>query len=208
MAKDDDGLIREVNEAYRQDRAKEWWDKFGTRVLAVSLSIIAITAGVVLYQQHTLSVQEERSAAFFRAFEWYQAEKYEEALEALTPLTQEEPNSGVTALARLYHAHATMRAEGKPVESGTFAKIAKGAPEPIAALAAIQSVYAAEPDAPAAIAEQWFAPAMQQMRLAEAIQSDEPKEVATLDAPVPPALEQRLDILEAVLDRAIARDAE
>lgn len=208
MVKDDDGLIREVNEAYRQDKAKEWWDQFGRRVIVVTGAIIAITASVVLYQNHTLSQQAEKTAQFFLGLEQYQMGEYEAALEQFSTLTDTGDKDGATVLAELYSAHAQMRLNGGQVPDNTFADIADGAPEPVAALAAIQSVYAAEANAPTQVTEAWFAPMLYQMELAEAITSEMPTQPTAPEGAMPVNLQQRVDILESALRSKLSQETE
>lgn len=207
MAQDDDGLIREVNEAYRQDQAKEWWDKFGSRVIAVTATIIGLTAGVVLYQNYEHSKQADLTAQFFEGYEHYQAGEYSAALQSFEELAAKDASEGAVALAKLYSAHSVMRLNEEPLEDNRFAEIAAEAPEPLAALAAIQSAYAGESNAPVEIAKAWFPAMVYQMELSEVIRGERTEMPVAPEQPASANIQGRIEVLQAVLESQQA-DAE
>ncbi len=195
----DDGLIREVNEAYRQDKAKEWWDKFGTRIIYATGAIILLTAVFVLVKQQQEAVQAERTIALFDALEQYQLGNLEEAEAAFAPLAEGDSKDGVAAIAQLYTLHAQMRQDLDTVDEDAFTQAAKDSPEAIAALAAIQAVYAEEQGAPVALAKEWFGAEVYALELANAKQSGEAAPVALPVQDVmtsPASLQQRIELLE------------
>lgn len=101
----DDSLIREVNEAVRQERYKKLWDTYGLYVLAGAFLIIAGVGGQRFWVYWQDKQAAEAGARFVGAVTLAEEGKDGEALQAFQDLAADAP-SGYRVLARFQLAGA------------------------------------------------------------------------------------------------------
>lgn len=114
----DDSFIREVDEQLRQDRAKEFWKRYGLWIIAAAVAIVAGTAGVRGYQYWVDSQANASGDAFLQAMTLANEGKSDEALTALADLEKDGYGS--------YPVLARMRAATVLAEKGDFAAAVEG----------------------------------------------------------------------------------
>lgn len=114
----DDSFIREVDDQLRQDRAKEFWKRYGIWIIAGAVAIVAGTAGVRGYQYWVDSQANASGDAFLQAMTLANEGKSDEALTALADLEKDGYGS--------YPVLARMRAATVLAEKGDFAAAVEG----------------------------------------------------------------------------------
>lgn len=134
-------LVREIEEDMRRERAQRLWSRFGRMLVWASVGVIAVTAAIVLWQDHKRSQAAVQTAQFIRGINRLGVEDYKGAIEVFDALTKNE-NSPYYGMAMLRKAQA-QAALGKKEEAvktyqtlakrkGLFSDLAKvlaGAPE-------------------------------------------------------------------------------
>ena len=65
----DSAAFHEVGDAVRKDELKEWWDRWGTLVVAVAVIVVVVVAGAVGWRQYDNSRRGEASAAYSAALD-------------------------------------------------------------------------------------------------------------------------------------------
>ena len=65
----DSAAFHEVDDAVRKDELKEWWDRWGTLVVAVAVIVVVVVAGAVGWRQYDNSRRGEASAAYSAALD-------------------------------------------------------------------------------------------------------------------------------------------
>lgn len=63
----DSAAFHEVDEAVRKDELKEWWNRWGTWVVAAAVVLVVAAAGLVGWRQYDASQRGEASAAYSAA---------------------------------------------------------------------------------------------------------------------------------------------
>jgi len=88
----DSAAFQEVDEAVRKDELKEWWDRWGTWVVAAAVAVVVIVAGSVGWRQYSTSQRAAASVAYSAAVAKIatdmpaaRAELEKQAAEALEP---------------------------------------------------------------------------------------------------------------------------
>lgn len=107
-------IFSEVDEEVRKDKSLELWNVYGKYVIAASVGVIVITAGVVGWKNYTLSQSQQLGAQFESANKLVAEAKFDEASEAFAALAANS-NEGYQALAQLRQARALIAA-GKGAE--------------------------------------------------------------------------------------------
>jgi hypothetical protein len=98
-------LLREIEEDIRRERMDKLWTRFGRIMVWASLAIIAATAIIVVWQDHTRSVAMSKTNQLMSGIERLGAEDYNGALKIFDTLTQDK-NSSYYALAMWHKADA------------------------------------------------------------------------------------------------------
>jgi hypothetical protein len=63
----DSAAFQEVDEAVRKDELREWWNRWGTWVVAAAVIAVVVAAGLVGWRQYDASQRGEASAAYSAA---------------------------------------------------------------------------------------------------------------------------------------------
>ncbi len=63
----DSAAFHEVDEAVRKDELKEWWNRWGTWIVAAAVILVVAAAGFVGWRQYDASQRGEASAAYSAA---------------------------------------------------------------------------------------------------------------------------------------------
>jgi hypothetical protein len=63
----DSAAFQEVDEAVRKDELKEWWNRWGTWVVAAAVVVVVAAAGMVGWRQYDASQRGEASVAYSAA---------------------------------------------------------------------------------------------------------------------------------------------
>jgi len=63
----DSAAFQEVDEAVRKDELKEWWNRWGTWIVAAAVILVVVAAGLVGWRQYDASQRGEASAAYSAA---------------------------------------------------------------------------------------------------------------------------------------------
>ncbi len=85
----DDELLKEVDEAVRQEKLHSLWNKFGNYIIAASVGIVLITVAVTMWKEHVASTNAEATAALINAAKLQDAGEYEKAAKQLGNFAQE-----------------------------------------------------------------------------------------------------------------------
>lgn len=108
-------FIDEVNEEMRRERAAALWKRVGGYVIGVSIAVVAVTAGGVLWEGYKQSRQEAAATEYFAAEKLRVARQNAEADAAFAKLVQGNAE-GFPELAKLKQA-STLREAGKVDEA-------------------------------------------------------------------------------------------
>jgi hypothetical protein len=63
----DSAAFQEVDEAVRKDQLREWWDRYGTWVVAAAVVVVVVVAGMVGWRQYDAGQRAEASVAYSAA---------------------------------------------------------------------------------------------------------------------------------------------
>ncbi|MEO1206985.1 MAG: tetratricopeptide repeat protein [Pseudomonadota bacterium] len=117
MVDSDDFLIREVKAELERERMQSLWQRYGTYIIGGVALIIASVAGYQYWQASTLAANQEAGAAYDKALTLVLDEKYDEALEGFRAVS-ESGSDGYSVLSQLQTA-ATLLDQDKPEEAAS-----------------------------------------------------------------------------------------
>ena len=106
---DRDSFLREVDEAVRQDRYQELWDKYGIYALGAAVLVVAAVGGYKGWAYWQEKQAQEAGAKFTQALSMEDGADAAKAREMLTALTQSGPE-GYSVLARFQLAASEAKA--------------------------------------------------------------------------------------------------
>jgi hypothetical protein len=106
---DRDSFLREVDEAVRQDRYQQLWDKYGVYVLGLAVIVVACVAGYKGWTFWQQKQAQEAGAKFTQALSMEDGADAAKAREMLTALADSGPE-GYRVLARFQLAAAAAKA--------------------------------------------------------------------------------------------------
>jgi hypothetical protein len=106
---DRDSFLREVDEAVRQDRYQQLWDKYGVYVLGLAVLVVAGVAGYKGWTYWQQKQAQEAGAKFTQALSMEDGADAAKAREMLTALAESGPE-GYRVLARFQLAAAAAKA--------------------------------------------------------------------------------------------------
>lgn len=106
---DRDSFLREVDEAVRQDRYQQLWDKYGIYVLGLAVLVVAGVAGYKGWTYWQQNQAQEAGAKFTQALSMEDGADATKAREMLTALAESGPE-GYRVLARFQLAASAAKA--------------------------------------------------------------------------------------------------
>jgi hypothetical protein len=106
---DRDSFLREVDEAVRQDRYQQLWDKYGVYALALAVLVVAGVGGYKGWAYWQEKQAQEAGAKFTQALSMEEGADAAKAQEMLTDLAKSGPQ-GYRVLARFQLAAAAAKA--------------------------------------------------------------------------------------------------
>ncbi len=141
QARQDEILMREIDEAVRQDDAKEFFEKYGTTLGVTVALVLAGLFGWWWWDSTTEAALEGQSETIISALDSVDAEDFAGAEEKVAPLT-EEGSDGARTVARLLQAAAALEQEEPERAVEIYAAIVAdpNAPQPLRDLALIREV--------------------------------------------------------------------
>jgi len=123
-SREDEVLIREIDEAVREDALYEFMRKHGLKVLAGVLALIALLAGYMVWNHYAERALETQSETVISALDLAQKNDFKSASEKVAPLLGEDASPGARAAARFIQAAAALEAGDKTKASGLYKQIA------------------------------------------------------------------------------------
>lgn len=113
-----DSLLREVDDAVRQEKMENLWRALKRPLLIGAVCLIAITAGQSLYKNHQESARAAATAGLLEGKQHYAREEYAQAATIFETTASKAP-ANVKEMAQLWQARALMQsqqeAEGEAV---------------------------------------------------------------------------------------------
>jgi hypothetical protein len=106
---DRDSFLREVDEAVRQDRYQQLWDKYGVYALGLAVLVVACVAGYKGWTYWQQKQAQDAGAKFTQALAMEEGADAAKANEMLTALAESGP-AGYRVLARFQLAAAAAKA--------------------------------------------------------------------------------------------------
>lgn len=111
----EDSLFREVDEEVRREQLAKLWQRYGNYVVAVSVLVIVLVAGIKGWQYWQARQAEAAGAAYQQALTQLEAGKTDEARQAFAEVASGS-HKGYAALARLQVA-AALAERGETAEA-------------------------------------------------------------------------------------------
>ncbi|MEE4316694.1 MAG: tetratricopeptide repeat protein [Erythrobacter sp.] len=138
---EDDILIREIDEAVRQDDALEFLRNHGVKLLSAILVLIAGLGGYLLWDHFREQQLEEQSETLIAALDYTDQNDFKTAAEKVAPLL-DEASPGARTAARLLQAGAAIEAGDTDKAAGLYQQVADDpeAPPAMRDLARIRDV--------------------------------------------------------------------
>ena len=86
-------LFREIEEDIRRERYDKLWNSFGKVAVGVSVIVILVTIGVVIWQNHTQSAAMEKTGEFIKGIDRLNIEDYKGAIPVFDTLATDASSS-------------------------------------------------------------------------------------------------------------------
>lgn len=137
----DEALIREVDDAYRQEQVGELTRKYGRPAAFGLLAAIALFGGYLLWDSQRESALETQSEELVKALDAVEAGNYDTAAPALDKLLA-EGDDGARAVARMLQAGVALR-QGRDADAARIygqVRVDDGAPAVYRQLATVREV--------------------------------------------------------------------
>jgi hypothetical protein len=145
-SREDEVLIREIDEAVREDALYAFMRDHGLKVLGGVLALVAALGGYMIWDHYAEKNLETQSETVISALDLTEKNDFKSASEKVAGLLGDDSSPGARAAARFIQAAAALEAGDKP--AAATAAVAASA----AALAASAAAVAAVAAAPAACA--------------------------------------------------------
>ncbi len=141
QAASEDVLLREVDDAVRQDQYADAAQKYGKPAIAVLVLGLAAFGGYLFWQGQSVAGDEKRSEQLVQALDQIEAGNMQSGIDALEPLVV-DGDGGTKAAAQMLKASLALEQGRKDEAVGLFAAIAddSGAPEAYRSVARIREV--------------------------------------------------------------------
>jgi hypothetical protein len=115
--RDDDGLIREIDEELRQEQAQKLWKTYGKYVIGVAVVVVFVVAGYQGWTAYDQSQKQEATDSLIKATSLADSGDTTAAIDSLANLEAKKVGE-ITVLASLRHA-ALIAKEGDKQASAT-----------------------------------------------------------------------------------------
>lgn len=129
-SREDEVLIREIDEAVREDALLDFMRKHGVKVLAGVIALIAALGGYMVWHHFAEQKLETQSETVIAALDLASKDDYKSASEKVQGLLGNDSSPGARAAARFVQAAAALEAGDKAKASGLYKQIAGDATTP------------------------------------------------------------------------------
>lgn len=117
-------LLREIEEDIRRERLDKLWHDFGRIMVWVSVAIVLVTVGVVIWQERKQAYAEAQTGQFIRGLDRMGVEDYQGAISAFSALAADD-SSPYYGLAMLRKAGAQTKLGDRDGAAATYRTLAK-----------------------------------------------------------------------------------
>ena len=140
--REDEVLIREIDEAVREDALYDFLRNHGVKLLGVILALIAALGGYMVWHHFAEQKLEQQSEALIAALDAADAGDFKGAADKVAPLLADGNSPGARTAARYIHAGAALESGDTAKASGLYKQIAadESAPPALRNLAKIRDV--------------------------------------------------------------------
>lgn len=129
-SREDEVLIREIDEAVREDALLDFMRKHGVKVLGGVIALIAALGGYMVWHHFAEQKLETQSETVIAALDLASKDDYKSASEKVQGLLGNDSSPGARAAARFVQAAAALEAGDKAKASGLYKQIAGDATTP------------------------------------------------------------------------------
>lgn len=129
---EDDVLIREIDEAVREDALLGFFRDHGLKVLAAVVLGLAVLAGWLIWDYYAERNLEEQSETLISALDYANQSDFKSASEKVAPLLGDDAAPGARAAARFIQAGAALAQGNTANASAIYKQIAADADAPAA----------------------------------------------------------------------------
>lgn len=127
---EDDVLIREIDEAVREDAVLEFMRKHGIKLLSAIVVGLAALGGYMLWDNAREAELERQSEALISALDYADQRDFKTAREKVAPLLAEDSSAGARAAARFVQAGAALEVGDTAKAATLYKAIAAAADTP------------------------------------------------------------------------------
>lgn len=141
-SREDEVLIREIDEAVREDAVYDFMRNHGTKLLGGVLALIAALGGYMVWDHFAEQKLEQQSEALIAALDAADGRDFKGAADKVAPLVADGNSPGARAAARFIQAGAALEAGENAKASGLYKQISgdETAPPVLRDLARIRDV--------------------------------------------------------------------
>lgn len=129
-SREDEVLIRQIDEAVREDALYDFLKNHGVKVLGVILAGVAALGGWLVYDHFAEQKLEQQSEALISALDAAAARDFKTAGDKVAPLTADGNSPGARAAARFIQAASALEAGDTAKASGLYDALVKDASTP------------------------------------------------------------------------------
>ena len=129
-SREDEVLIREIDEAVREDALYSFMRDHGIKVLGVILLGLAGLGGYLIWDYYSEKALEEQSETLISALDYMDKRDFKTASEKVAPLLADGSAPGARAAARFLQAAAALEEGNNDKATGLFKEIAADAEAP------------------------------------------------------------------------------
>ena len=129
-SREDEVLIREIDEAVREDALYTFMRDHGIKVLGVILLGLAGLGGYLIWDYYSEKALEEQSETLISALDYMDKRDFKTASEKVAPLLADGSAPGARAAARFLQAAAALEEGNNDKATGLFKEIAADAEAP------------------------------------------------------------------------------
>ena len=123
-SREDEVLIREIDEAVREDALYSFMSKHGIKVLGGVLALIAVMGGYMIWDHFAEQALETQSETVISALDLAEKNDFKSASEKVAGLLGDDASPGARAAARFIQAAAALEAGDKAKASGLYKQVA------------------------------------------------------------------------------------